>query len=64
MDGRDCRDQYGKDNGFNGIRGAHNPPSKHMLEACDRLGLLVLNEAFDMWQISNNQNDCHLFFDA
>jgi beta-galactosidase len=53
-----------KDNGFNGIRSAHNPPSRDMLEACDRLGLLVLDEAFDMWQMSNNQNDYHLFFDA
>lgn len=53
-----------KDNGFNGIRCAHNPPSKNMLEACDRLGLLVLDEAFDMWQMSDNQNDYHLFFDA
>jgi beta-galactosidase len=53
-----------KDNGFNGIRCAHNPPSRDMLEACDRLGLLVLNEAFDMWRMSDNQNDYHLFFDA
>jgi beta-galactosidase len=53
-----------KDNGFNGIRCAHNPPSKNMLEACDRLGLLVLDEAFDMWQMSDNQNDSHLFLDA
>jgi beta-galactosidase len=53
-----------KDNGFNGIRCAHNPPSRDMLEACDRLGLLVLDEAFDMWQMSDNQNDYHLFFDA
>ncbi|MDR0758611.1 MAG: DUF4982 domain-containing protein [Treponema sp.] len=53
-----------KDNGFNGIRCAHNPPARDMLEACDRLGLLVLDEAFDMWHMSDNQNDYHLFFDA
>jgi beta-galactosidase len=53
-----------KRNGFNGIRCAHNPPSRDMLEACDRLGLLVLDEAFDMWRMSNNQNDYHIFFDA
>jgi beta-galactosidase len=53
-----------KDNGFNGIRSAHNPPSRDMLEACDRLGLLVIDEAFDMWQMSDNQNDYHIFFDA
>jgi beta-galactosidase len=53
-----------KRHGFNGIRCAHNPPSRDMLEACDRLGLLVLDEAFDMWQLSDNQNDYHIFFDA
>jgi beta-galactosidase len=53
-----------KRNGFNGIRCAHNPPSRDMLDACNRLGLLVLDEAFDMWRMSDNQNDYHLFFDA
>ncbi|MBQ0736346.1 glycoside hydrolase family 2 TIM barrel-domain containing protein [Aquimarina celericrescens] len=38
-----------KENGFNAIRTAHNPPSKAFLEACDRLGMLVIDEAFDMW---------------
>ena len=38
-----------KDNGYNAIRCAHNPPSRDMLDACDRLGLLVINEAFDVW---------------
>ncbi|MFC0681516.1 glycoside hydrolase family 2 TIM barrel-domain containing protein [Lysobacter korlensis] len=35
--------------GFNAIRGAHNPLSPAMLDACDRLGMLVMDEAFDMW---------------
>ena len=35
--------------GFNAIRAAHNPLSEAMLEACDRLGMLVIDEAFDMW---------------
>ncbi|WP_432564167.1 glycoside hydrolase family 2 TIM barrel-domain containing protein [Kineococcus sp. SYSU DK003] len=35
--------------GFNAIRAAHNPVSKAMLDACDRLGMLVVDEAFDMW---------------
>jgi beta-galactosidase len=35
--------------GFNAIRSAHNPLSPAMLDACDRLGMLVLDEAFDMW---------------
>lgn len=35
--------------GFNAIRSAHNPASPAMLDACDRLGVLVMDEAFDMW---------------
>jgi beta-galactosidase len=35
--------------GFNAIRTAHNPASPAMLDACDRLGMLVMDEAFDMW---------------
>ena len=35
--------------GFNAIRSAHNPMSRAMLDACDRLGMLVMDEAFDMW---------------
>jgi beta-galactosidase len=51
-----------KDNGYNAIRCAHNPPSRDMLDACDRLGLLVMNEAFDTWTISKNVNDYSLYF--
>jgi beta-galactosidase len=35
--------------GFNCIRTAHNPPSRAFLDACDRLGMLVIDESFDMW---------------
>ena len=38
-----------KANGYNAIRSAHNPPSSALLDACDRLGLLVIDEAFDQW---------------
>ncbi len=51
-----------KDHGYNAIRCAHNPPSRDMLEACDRLGLLVMNEAFDVWEYQKNINDYHLYF--
>ena len=38
-----------KENGFNAIRSAHNPISDAMLEACDRYGIYVMDEAWDMW---------------
>ena len=50
--------------GFNAVRTSHNPPSQHFLDACDRLGLLVLDEAFDHWQRAKNPQDYHRFFDA
>ena len=52
-----------KDNGYNAIRCAHNPPSKGLLDACDKLGLLVMNESFDTWRIGKCPHDYHLNFD-
>lgn len=52
-----------KASGFNAIRCAHNPPSPAFLDACDRLGMLVMDEAFDMWRVGNNPYDYHLWFD-
>lgn len=52
-----------KASGYNAIRCAHNPPSPAFLDACDRLGMLVIDEAFDMWINPNNPHDYHLFFD-
>ena len=51
-----------KDAGFNAIRCAHNPPSKDMLDCCDALGLLVLDEAFDCWSLGKNTYDFGLYF--
>jgi beta-galactosidase len=48
--------------GFNAIRSAHNPISPAMLDACDRLGMLVMDEAFDMWTESKNAFDYSLAF--
>jgi beta-galactosidase len=52
-----------KSSGFNAIRCAHNPPSPAFLSACDRLGMLVIDEVFDMWRLENNPYDYHLYFD-
>lgn len=51
-----------KANGFNAIRASHNPPSKQFLDACDRLGVFVLDEAFDQWVRPKNPEDYSLYF--
>jgi beta-galactosidase len=51
-----------KASGFNAIRCSHNPPSPALLDACDRLGMLVINEAFDTWQTGKNPFDYNLYF--
>ncbi|HSL86183.1 MAG TPA: glycoside hydrolase family 2 TIM barrel-domain containing protein, partial [Bacteroidales bacterium] len=51
-----------KKSGFNAIRTAHNPPSSALLDACDRLGMVVINEIFDMWETAKRNQDYHLFF--
>ena len=51
-----------KSNGFNAIRTAHNPPSPALLDACDRLGMLVINEVFDTWETAKRNQDYHRYF--
>jgi beta-galactosidase len=52
-----------KASGYNAIRCAHNPPAPAFLEACDRLGMLVMDEAFDCWREGKNAGDYHVAFD-
>lgn len=51
-----------KRHGYNAVRTAHNPPSTAFLDACDRLGMLVIDEAFDCWAQGKNPDDYHLDF--
>jgi len=46
-----------KSYGFNAIRSAHNPASEHILRACDRLGMYVMDELFDGWFLPKNKHD-------
>ena len=52
-----------KDAGFNAIRSAHNPISKYMLQACDELGMYIMDEAFDTWRDSNGMYGYPLHFE-
>ena len=49
--------------GFNALRTSHNPPSEAFLDACDRLGMLVIDEAFDGWREKKNTFDYASIFD-
>jgi len=52
-----------KDAGFNAVRTSHNIPSESFLNACDKIGLLVIDEAFDGWRVAKNDRDYHELFD-
>ena len=56
------RVQILKESGFTAIRCAHNPPSPAFLDACDRLGMLVMDEAFDCWSRGKNKLDYSVAF--
>ena len=52
-----------KNAGFNAVRISHNPPSLALLEVCDRLGMYVMDEAFDIWNKRKFVvSDYHIFF--
>jgi len=52
-----------KDLGCNAIRTSHNPLEPEFYDLCDRLGFLVMDEAFDAWQMAKRENDYHKLFD-
>ncbi len=52
-----------KEMGCNAIRTSHNPPAPELLELCDRLGFVVMVEAFDSWRKAKSPNDYHKLFD-
>jgi len=52
-----------KEMGVNAIRTSHNPPAPELLELCDRMGIVVMDEAFDAWRRSKKKNDYSRVFD-
>ena len=51
-----------KESGYNAVRSTHNPPSAALIEACDRLGLYVFDEAFDAWGMGKQPGDYNQYF--
>lgn len=51
-----------KEMGVNALRTSHNPPAREMLDLCDEMGILVNDEAFDMWEGSKTEYDYARFF--
>ena len=49
--------------GVNGLRTSHNPPAPELLDLTDKMGFIVMDEAFDVWKIQKAKYDYHLDFD-
>lgn len=52
-----------KEMGCNAIRMAHNPPAPELLDLCDQMGFLVINESFDEWKRTKAKKGYHLYWD-
>lgn len=52
-----------RDMGANAVRCSHNPPAPELLNMCDTMGLIVMDESFDMWHRRKTKNDYARFFD-
>ena len=52
-----------KEMGVNAVRCSHNPPAPQLLDMCDTMGIIVMDESFDMWRRKKTQNDYARFFD-
>ncbi len=52
-----------KDMGCNGIRCSHNPPAPELLQLCDSMGFIVMDETFDMWRRKKTEHDYSRYFD-
>lgn len=50
--------------GCNAIRTSHNPPAPELLDLCDRMGFVVMDEAFDAWKTHKRPNDYSRIFDT
>lgn len=50
--------------GVNSLRTSHNPPARKLMDLCDDMGILVVDEAFDMWQKPKTTYDYARFFDT
>jgi beta-galactosidase len=53
-----------KEMGCNAIRTSHNPPAPELVDLCDKMGFLIMVEAFDTWRIGKKPKDYNLIFDA
>ncbi len=49
--------------GCNAIRTSHNPPAPELLDFADKMGFLIMDEAFDAWHLAKREFDYHRFFD-